>query len=247
MRRFRCRIGEPPRGGAIVLDREESSHLVRVLRAAPGAEFEAFDGRGGLWLARLEQADAKAARAAAVEQLAAEAAPPPGPVLALALTRTSAFEDAIERAVELGARRFVPLAAERCVARLDPRKAEAKLDRWRKLAREALKQCERLWDMEVGAPIPPAEALDASEDWGAAPVALAERSADSAETLAEVLDSLGAPPLLLVGPEGGWGPGEQELLAARARAAHLGAAVLRSETAALAALATALAHAGRGR
>lgn len=235
---YRCfHDGELQAGATIAIDRDEAHHLATVRRAGDGATVRVLNGRG------VEAEGVLSAKnAVAVDRiLRSEPRPAPPLELALALTRTDAFEDAIERAIELGATAFRAIESDHCVVRLDAKKAAARVERWQRMATERLKQCERLWLPDIHGPASLAEAVAAAKGPGVVPVLLAERAV--APPLADIVrQSPDRGLCLLVGPEGGWSAEERDAaLAAGAVAASMGAAILRSETAALAGLATVLA------
>lgn len=231
----------PTVGQRLVLDRDESRHVVTVLRGEPGALVALTDGRGHALSARLLRSERGACT---VEVVAVEAAPqettPPLLHLACAVVKGRRFETALEKAVELGVHTITPLVCERGV--VNPR--DGRRDRWRHVLIAALKQCDRCYLPQVEPLADPATLL------GRAPQGLACVAAAPAETAAGerlTLDRIAAAAtggvepsqlLLLVGPEGGFTADEQRLLAARGvLPLDLGPHVLRSETAAVAGLA----------
>lgn len=242
MRRFRCFADAPlpAPGGTVLLPEEEAHHLAAVLRAGVGTAVHVVDGRGRLAAGRVAAVAKRSVTVEVVELLREEATPPRRRILAAALTKCPHFEDILQRAVELGMTDFLPLEGEFSVVELDARRAEKRLERWTRIGREALKQCERLWLPSFQAPMPVARALEWARGEGVRCVALRERS-PGAQTLPAVLAGAGASAevCFLVGPEGGWSAAEAALLDAGAEAATLSSAVLRAETAALAALAVA--------
>jgi 16S rRNA (uracil1498-N3)-methyltransferase len=126
---------------------------------------------------------------------------------------------AVQKCVELGVHRFLPVVAERSQVRL--RAAEGRLHHWRRLSRQALKQCRRAHAMAVEPPTSVA-ALAPAGGVLADPGGL--RAADLPAECR----------LLLIGPEGGLSPTEEELLAAsRWARLRLGPHTLRAETAAV--------------
>ncbi|ACL63627.1 protein of unknown function DUF558 [Anaeromyxobacter dehalogenans 2CP-1] len=219
------RIGE---GRAGLTD--EARHYLRdVLRLAPGAAVELFDGRGGAWEATvLDGFEALA--------LGARRAAPGGgaPVwLLVALAKGEKIDLVVQKATELGAARIAPFAAERSVVRLEPEKGEARAARWRRIAEEAARQCGRADVPEVRAPAPLGAALaEVPAGFGAfvfhpGGAALSEAAPSPAGGYAAV-----------VGPEGGLTDAEREACArAGARDTSLGPRVLRAETAAIVAVA----------
>lgn len=218
---------------------EEARHLVRSLRATPGDPIILFDAEGHRWLGR---AGTLTRDSVCVEFL--EPLPTNEPRVALdlvqALPKGERWEWILEKGTELGVRRFLPVLTQRTVARLPPSREADRLHRWRKIARAAAKQCERALVPEIAAP---RDAEATLRSLGPVPpgelrLALMERL--SPEPGAR-------PPLpvsrvvVAVGPEGGWSPEDRSVLAAAGfRPWGLGPRILRSETAAVAALAVAL-------
>jgi 16S rRNA (uracil1498-N3)-methyltransferase len=230
--------------GVLELSPGESAHLVRVRRARTGDAVKLFDGAGAIATGVVESADAKAARVRVDTIERAPESQRPRAELALALTRGGDLDDCLHRAIELGMAAFRPITTAHSVVRPGEGRADARVERWQRLAEERLKQCERAWLPAIHAPVELPALLTTLSQEGVAAVALVERAAD-ATPLPAVLDAIGAGRLcVIVGPEGGWDADERALFAAApgVHRASLGAAILRSETAALAALSTILAH-----
>lgn len=239
--------------GALVvqLERDELHYLSRVLRLRPGDHFAVVDGVGRLWHAALHPGD----RAQLEQPLAAplQVEPPPALPLVLAVALPRRDADVLLRMVcELGIDRLIPLQAERSV---DPE--PLKPGRAATILREALEQCERLWQPVLTAPWPARALLGApppggpGRGWvcttrqGGTPLlaeALAALDPASSALHAPVHAPLNAPLTVAIGPEGGWTPAEEELALEQGwRAVSLGATILRCSTAAVAA-ATLLSH-----
>lgn len=217
----------------VALSRAERHYLIDVLRLAPGAALEAFDGRGGRYPATLVAPDALA-----LGPREQDAAPARTVVLAQALAKGEKMEFVVQKATELGASAIAPFQAARSVVRLDARKAPERVARWQRIAEEAARQCGR-------ADVPPvrpletfAGLLETSRAEGASVLVLFEQA--KAVRLSEALASRDGPVVIAVGPEGGFA--DEEMAAARAAGAQevtLGQRILRTETAGLAALAVA--------
>lgn len=247
MRRFFIDLPDrrpPYLGQRAQLDREESKHLLTVLRADLGDVLPLTDGRGHDLTGELVRADKRRCevRLTGVAAAATEVAPP-RLHLACAVVKGRRFETALEKAVELGVHSITPLATERGV--VAPR--DGKLDRWQHLMIAALKQCGRCHLPELRRLSTPVAVLDAATGpaiYGAAPDDAIDQARLTppalADRLREAIDSDPTPPpevVLLIGPEGGWSPGELRLLAVReAIPLDLGPHVLRTETAAVAGL-----------
>jgi len=219
------------RNGQAEITGEDAHHLTRVLRVEPGQKFEITDNERA-WLASVETARKDLVRFQIIEEIAA-GPELPGVSLFLALIKFERFEWAVEKATELGVTRIVPVEAGRSEHGLFAG-AQKRVERWKRIAREASEQSRRLRTPEIAAPIRLPEALrDLSthriwldEQPGAKPLlsAFALRPADSTA--------------LLIGPEGGWTDAERDLFATSGwTGASLGASILRAETAVCAALA----------
>ena len=147
----RRRVHLPPEriGPARAELTEEARHYLRdVLRLAPGAPVELFDGRGGAWEATIEPGFAALALGARREALAA------GPAITLlfALAKGEKNDLVVQKATELGVARLCPWSAERSVVKLDAAKGRERAERWRRIAEEAARQCGRADVPEVEAP-----------------------------------------------------------------------------------------------
>ncbi len=219
-------------GGQAELRGDEARHLTRVLRVEAGRQFEISDNSAA-WLA--EVAEARGERV--VFRTLAPLADPEPPVritLVAALFKFDRFEWMVEKATELGVERIQPVEAARTDKGLF-QASRKRAERWRRIAREASQQSRRLRMPEIAETVSLAQALETAAgaryflDEAGAPALLSvlDRSQPALERVS-----------LAVGPEGGWTDAERQL--ARQSGwlpAGLGAAILRAETAAVAALA----------
>jgi len=214
-----------------------------VRRLAPGERVDLTDGAG-----LLAECEVVAARPASGELdlgvLARRSEPEPQcPVTVVqAILKGDRGELAVELMTEVGIDTIVPWAAERCVARWCPDRADKALHRWRSSAREAAKQSRRSRFPEVTGQVQTAEVTDRVR--GAALAVLLDPQAGP--SLTAVPRPAAGEIVLIVGPEGGISPRESaELTAAGAIPARLGPSVLRGSTAG--AVAGALVLSGSGR
>ena len=202
------------------------------------------DGRA--WLARIDTVDAESVRFLLLQELAAAAALPL--TLALSVFKFDRMEWAIEKAVELGCTRVIPVLAQRTDKHLT-QAAGKRAERWRRIALEAAKQSRRTDLPEIADPqrLP---TLIAAADSAARRILLAETEQQQTllHRLRETSGHATAQPreiLIAVGPEGGWAPAELTMFEqAGWQSASLGTTILRAETAAIAALAIAAAWHG---
>ena len=219
----------------VVLGSDAARHAAAVLRLKAGAPLRVFDGRGAEYRARLVAARRGEVRVELVETLPELPESPLPVVLALGVSRGDRMDLAVQKSVELGVARIVPLWTVRGVVRLPPRKAGDRLARWRRIAEGACEQCGRGRVPAFESPRPLEEWLDHRPREGTA-IRLAGESGRH-------LASLPAPepPLtLLVGPEGGLDPREAERADRSGFVpARLGPRVMRTETAVIAAVAAA--------
>lgn len=213
-------------GSSLTLDPERSHYLAGVLRAQVGHEVRLFNAERGEWTATVAKLTKKAVTLT-VDSLARAPLPIPERVLLFAPIKRTQLEWLIEKAVELGVTRFVPVITERTQGR-----GELNLDRLRTIACEAAEQCERLDLPGFATPQPLTIAL-AHWPQDKFIAAALERSAASR------LSGDHKVAALLVGPEGGFSEAEQAWLVKQPciRPVSLGPRILRAETAAIAGLA----------
>lgn len=220
--------------GICTLGRDEARHLKTVLRVKPGDRVELFDGHGHTRAAKITELAQHSLALTATEPAAHHPRPACKLTLFACISKGSRMDWTVEKAVELGADRIVPVISERTVVRLDAQEGTAKAVRWMRVAEEAARQCQAAWLPEVLVPMSFAASLALVHK--AAPVFVAALTT-AAIPLREALASHVAPPARagwFVGPEGDFTPAElQSLLDAGALAVSLGRNVLRAETACL--------------
>jgi 16S rRNA (uracil1498-N3)-methyltransferase len=229
-RRF---IADEVSGDRAALVGEHADHLVRVLRARVGQEFNVATGevvrRGRITFVSIEDKrvefdlgeDVSSAGLAEI-------------TLVLAVFKFDRMEWAIEKCTELGVSRIVPVIARRTDSHLGAASLK-RVERWQRIARQAAEQSRRAGPPEIAAPIKVAEVLNFP---GASRIVLAE--SEERTLLRDVVKPDAANPgvALAVGPEGGWTEGElQSFQLAGWTSVSLGATILRAETAAMAATA----------
>jgi len=225
---------------------DQAQHLSRVLRAQPGMEFDVVAG-GRAWLARIASIDRDSVHFILLQEL--ETAPALPVTLLLSIFKFDRMEWAIEKAVELGCSRIVPVLAERTEKHL-AQAAAKRVERWRRLALEAAKQSRRSNLPEIGEPtrlaaiLTPEVPASGPQEPAAKPLRILLSETEEDQPLLRILQqsaSEAAAPsgvLLAVGPEGGWTGGEIALfMRAGWHSVSLGPRILRVETAVIAALA----------
>jgi len=222
--------------GSVVLTADESRYLTRVLRLAPGDGLAITDGGGNLWEARLQGRDRALLEQPLQAPLQRVAPPRPELVLAAAVVKRD-YDVVVRMAVELGVDRLQPLIAERTAVL-----GQLKAERWRTIAREAAEQCERLWLPQVAEAQPACQAMAAAAAQPHSLRLVATTRRLGLTSLQGVLreQRLDQPPSALwlaCGPEGGWSDGEEAEAERQGWIpVALGPRILRSSTAAVAAL-----------
>ena len=239
----RRRFYAPPdelRESFITLSVEETHHLTHVLRLAPGDQAFVFDGGGHEYRCKLKGVKDNRAQLEVGEVLSDVVESPVEITLAQALAKGEKFDLIVQKATELGVSRIVPLLTRYAEARLDDQQTARRLERWRRISLEAVKQCGRRKLVEITAPCTLSEFLG---DGGLASSAHQMLLLFSERGGVAITDALGerSKPhafVAMVGPEGGWSDDDLALLnAAGSKAVTLGPRVLRTETAAIVALA----------
>jgi 16S rRNA (uracil1498-N3)-methyltransferase len=237
MRLTRVYVAAPVTAGKrLVVEGSAANHITRVLRLRTGDALTVFDGRGGEFGARIEEFRKDAVVVAVEEHRPLDRESPLTLTLAQGISRGERMDWIIQKATELGTSRIVPLFTKRSMVRLDERQAERKLQHWRAIAVAACEQCGRNEVPELATPIDFFDVLPADSS-GATRLLLSPTGDLRIEDLQDVSKSARRAITVLIGPEGGLEDVEQEAaLAAGFKAVRLGPRVLRTETAAIAAL-----------
>lgn len=234
--RFHCPFPLAP-GATVDLPPEAAHHATRVLRMNEGDGVILFDGRGGEWFGTLRRVGRTMAVALqSFDEVDRE--PPLSITLAQGLPAADKMDWIVQKGVELGAARIVPVACRRSVIRLSGERMERRVAHWQAVAIAACEQCRRNRVPEV-APL-----VDLPQFLGeaAGDNALRLILAPGAELSLAGLPKPGGPVTLLIGPEGGFEEGELAAAASAGfQAVGLGPRVLRTETAGPAALAAMMA------
>jgi 16S rRNA (uracil1498-N3)-methyltransferase len=217
----------------VVLDLEETHHLSRVLRLAVGARVVVCDGRGRAAAGVVGVLGPEGAVLSLEEEVFTPAESPLHVTLGLALAKGEAVEQVVRQATEMGVARLLPFVSTYS-EKITAERAGRRLSRWQRQAQESLKSCQRLYLPEIS----PVQDFSAVVQ-GAEEVKLLCYEEERGGGLAVCLGrSRPAGVRLLIGPEGGFTPGEVgQARDAGFRVVSLGPRRLRVKTAALAALA----------
>ncbi|MBI4468631.1 MAG: 16S rRNA (uracil(1498)-N(3))-methyltransferase [Acidobacteria bacterium] len=220
----------------VQLDREQSHHLARVLRLGIGDEVEVFDGEDHVYRCTVLQIDGGKTKLSIDARLSKSAEAPVRITLAQALVKGEKFDWIVQKATELGVSSIVPLATEHADLRLGADQAARRVERWQRISLEALKQCGRSRLVSFTLPLSPQDYVSSRSPEDGPMLVFTERGG---LPLPELLHGQREPErfAVVIGPEGGWGESERSLLQAHnGRFVTLGPRILRTETAAVAAL-----------
>ncbi len=220
-------------GRRVELSSSAAHHAANVLRMRVGDALILFDGRGGEYSAYLESIDKKRVVVSVDSHVDIERESPLVVTLVQAVSSRDRMDTTLQKAVELGVARIVPVMSQRSVVRLSGERAEQRVQHWQQVVAAACEQCGRNQVPHVEALIPLVTYLERPSPgvgrWMLSPYAEhVLRSLEKPQTAVE----------LLVGPEGGL-TAEEERAAAEAgfTPVRIGPRILRTETAAPALLA----------
>ena len=220
----------------MVLSENAARHACRVLRLGVGDDLVLFDGAGGEYAARIAEVARARVSVEVLHWRDVECEAPIRLTLVQALQAGEKMDMTMQKAVELGVSRIVPVASRRSVVRLHGERALRRLEHWRGVVTSACEQCGRNR-------VPGVTPLVGLDRWLGQPAGDGALRLMLAPGAAQTLNDM-APPLtggdveLLIGAEGGLAPEEVAMAGAVGyRAIRLGPRILRTETAGLAALA----------
>ena len=228
----------------VTLSGDQARHVGKVLRLRAGDELVLFDNRGGEYRATVLSTRKSAVIVRAMEFIDRDVESPLHVHLLQCVSRGERMDFVVQKATELGVRRITPLLSEFSVVKLDADRAQKRRAHWEKVAAAACEQSGRTRLPEIDLPVSLADWLGAHHDQtqAAAPrVLLLPGASRSLPELATGLREI----VLLIGPEGGLSATERDNAGtAGFAAASLGPRILRTETAAVAALSVLQALAG---
>jgi 16S rRNA (uracil1498-N3)-methyltransferase len=225
----------PPlsRGDLHRLDREQSHYVSRVLRLRSGDGLVLFDGNGGEYDAVIAEMARDRVSLTVGEHRAADLESPLAVWLLQGLSRGERMDFVVQKATELGVHRITPVLTEFSVVRLEPAKSGKRVRHWEKVAQSACEQCGRNVVPRIDPPQPLSRWLEQATMPETVRVVLDPGAAGRLASL----DHHGSRVELLIGPEGGLSTAEaRQAAAAGFVPCSLGPRILRTETAALAAL-----------
>ena len=236
MPRFFVEKGTVRDGRTVVISGEDAKHISLSLRSKPGESFTVCDEEGTEYDCVVSEITKNEVYLDVVSLQACKSEPSVSVTLYQALAKSDKFESIIQKSVELGVTKIVPVLTERCISRPDDSSAAKKLERWRKIAKEAAMQSGRGILPEIAQVVSFAQALEhmkkddcffvCYEDFSHTPLTKVVNEARSKGEIKTL--SFG------VGPEGGISDKEAQLCRdCSVPLAGLGPRILRTETAPL--------------
>lgn len=231
-------------GNDLVIRGKDVNHIKNVLRMKPGEEIsikaEGDDKEYRCEIASLEEEEIRC-RLMFIKEEGVEL--PCNITLYQGLPKSDKMEWIIQKAVELGVSRIVPVASKRAVVKLDEKKAEQKRKRWQSISEAAAKQSKRGRIPEIAAVMTMSQAVEYAS--GDQVKIMAYELAEGMESTKQLIENIkpGENISLFIGPEGGFT--EEEVILAKEkgfRAVTLGRRILRTETAGMTVLAWLMYH-----
>lgn len=224
------------KGKTIDISGDEAHHILDVMRLKPLEKVVVFDGTGKEYVGFIREAKRKSLTVEVTETRDVSAGKKIAVTLIQAIPKKDKMDRIVEKATELGVDSVVPVVTSRTIVDWDEAKRSSAAERWRRIAKEAAKQCGRTDIPEVSGVRPFSEAVSSFGTYDLA--ILAALSYETVELKSALAGFSGKTIAIAIGPEGDFTPDEiRDALRAGARTVSLGPRVLKSDTAGLAVLA----------
>ncbi len=223
-------------GDLIKADAENFHYLRTVLRVKEGDELRAFDGRGREYNCVVDEICRRHINLNILDVLEGSTELPVEICLAQCLIKARNFEFVAEKCTELGVRKFLPVVSKRTVVSLTGEGAEKRRLRWQKIVRESARQCGRMFCPEIAPVMKFSDVLEESKRWD---IGIIPWEEERTQNLKKVIGGAGncRKIMVFIGPEGGWDRKEiSSAVEYGVIPVSLGKLILRSETAAIAAV-----------
>ena len=229
-------------GDLFYIDGTDFNHIKNVLRMRVGDEL-LVSSLGKSHLCEIERLDGDTATVKITQENYQSTELPVEIILYQGLPKADKLELIIQKTVELGVTKIVPVEMSRCVVKLDDKKKNAKVSRWQAIAESAAKQSKRTVIPEIGNVLSFKQMLEEAEklDLFLVPYENKDGMAATKASLSKIKGGMKIG--ILIGPEGGFEETEVgAAIAAGGEAISLGSRILRTETAAITATAMCMLH-----
>lgn len=212
----------------VEINGEDARHIALSLRMSIGDSLTLCDGEGYEYTGVIDRITAQSVSVFLSDKRPSEAEPPYFSTLYQCLPKSDKFETVIQKAVECGVCRIVPVRSSRCISVMKEEKTERRIARWNRVALEAAKQSGRGIVPEVTYPV---DISQAAEEILLSQVGFACYEKEREKSLRQILpkDKIPGDIAFLIGPEGGLSFEEAELF--KGHTCSLGRRILRTETA----------------
>lgn len=225
--------------GTVCITGTDVNHICNVLRMKPGEEFYVNDGSAsGKYLCAMQAAAEEQVTCRILQRIRETSELSCEITLYQGLPKADKMELIIQKAVELGVSRIVPVAMKHCVVKLEDKKAQVKINRWQGIAEAAAKQSKRDVIPKIDSVMSLKEALAEASEFEVS--LMPYENAEGMDFTRKFLESIkpGDRVAIFIGPEGGLDDSEVAMaLANGTQPVTLGRRILRTETAGLAVLA----------
>lgn len=215
---------------------QDAHHIRSVLRLKPGDPIIVFDGTGAQYEAVIADMPYDQVQIRLIRQLSKNAESPLKITMAQGYLKDKKMDQLVRMLTELGVAQWLPFIAKRSVAIPDENRRHARLQRWRTISLEAVKQCRRSAPISIVSITTFEAALDQSKTHD---LKLLFWEGGDGISLAELKSTIDRPPssiFIMIGPEGGFDDQEQQTATSQGfHSVHMGPRILRAETAAVAA------------
>jgi 16S rRNA (uracil1498-N3)-methyltransferase len=224
-------------GSVVQLGSDTASHLAKVLRARAGDELILFNGDGREFNGAIESVRGSRVSASVGDSRAMDRESPLGITLVQCVPRGDRMDFIVQKATELGVARIVPVLSQRSVVRLDKSQAESKVIHWRAVAVSACEQCGRNRLPLIEAAQPLLNYLGESAQGEGPRLVFEPESPPRTDTAVRGPSGAVTSAEIAIGPEGGFASDELEAFRVTGfTQVGLGPRILRTETAAIAAV-----------
>ena len=140
-------------GKAIIKD-QDARHLINVLRLTPGTQIELCDGRGTDFKAEIETMSSRIVTLKILEKYSSPSESPAHITFAQGMLKDKKMDILVRHLTELGIAEWVPFFAQRSIPKPDSKRIISRMERWKRIAKEALNQCGRSVLPRIGDPVP---------------------------------------------------------------------------------------------